>query len=125
MNVVLLRGTLHGEPNDVTLATGELVRTWELAAETASSAVGPSAATVQKVPIRWVDPTKAVRSFDDGDEVVVTGSVRRRFFRAGGATASKTEVLGHKVAKASRRRAVEQLIEGFRQTIEQGLGLVG
>lgn len=110
MNVVLLRGTLHGESNDFTLATGQLVRTWELATE--------SSGVVEKVPVRWVDPNKSVRSYVDGDAVVIAGSIQRRFFRAGGATASRTEVLGHKVVKASRTRAVENLLIDVRELIE-------
>jgi single-strand DNA-binding protein len=47
-----------------------------------------------------------------GDEVVVVGTVRRRFFRAGGATQSRTEVLADKVVRASRTRAAQKLIEG-------------
>jgi single-strand DNA-binding protein len=47
-----------------------------------------------------------------GDEIVVVGTVRRRFFRAGGATQSRTEVLAEKVVRASRTRASQKLIEG-------------
>ena len=45
-----------------------------------------------------------------GADVVVLGSVRRRFFRAGGATQSRTEVVAEKVVAAPgprRRRLVE------------------
>ena len=114
MNVVLLRGTLHGEPTDVMLASGEVVRSWELATSLMvtgrDAGSGQSVETVHRVPVRWVEPTKAVRALAAGDEVVVIGSVRRRFFRAGGATASRTEVLGAKAAKTSRNRAVEKLL---------------
>jgi len=44
--------------------------------------------------------------------VVVVGVVRRRFFRAGGATQSRTEVLAEKVVRTSRTRAAQKLIEG-------------
>ena len=43
--------------------------------------------------------------------VVVVGTVRRRFFRAGGATQSRTEVLADKVVRASRTRAAQKLVE--------------
>ena len=49
------------------------------------------------------DPPMAPETLDRviirfaGDEVVVVGRARRRFFRAGGATASRTEVVAAQV----------------------------
>ena len=37
-------------------------------------------------------PRRTVAGWDPGDEVEVTGALRRRFFRAGGVTASRVEV---------------------------------
>ena len=45
-----------------------------------------------------------------GADVVVIGSVRRRFFNAGGATQSRTEVVADKVVPARRRRDVERAV---------------
>ena len=103
MNVVVLRGTLHVEPTERTLASGITVTNWEL--RTVSDDV------VYKVPICWEQASKQVQSFDQSDEVVIVGVVRRRFFTAGGATASRTEVLGKRAEKASRRVAVSKLID--------------
>jgi len=46
-----------------------------------------------------------------GDEVVVTGRVRRRFYRAGGATQSRTEVVAHAVVRAGDGRRVRRLVD--------------
>ena len=46
-----------------------------------------------------------------GADLVVLGSVRRRFFRAGGATQSRTEVVAEKVVAAHRGRDVKRLVE--------------
>ena len=42
-----------------------------------------------------------------GVDVVVIGTVRRRFFRVGGATQSRTEIVADVVIPARRRRRVE------------------
>ncbi len=45
-----------------------------------------------------------------GTEVVVAGHVQRRFFRAGGSTQSRTEVVAADIVAVSRRRAVDKLM---------------
>jgi single-strand DNA-binding protein len=42
--------------------------------------------------------------------VVVVGSVRRRFFRVGGATQSRTEVVADRVVAARRAREVRRML---------------
>jgi hypothetical protein len=62
-------------------------------------------------------PAVWVEQLDAGDEVVVVGSVHRRFFQAGGATASRVEVEADIVVRAqdgrrlatARRRLAEAL----------------
>ena len=48
-----------------------------------------------------------VEALEPGDEIVVVGRVRRRFFRAGGATASRVELEADVVARAGDRRRVQ------------------
>lgn len=67
---------------------------------------GHRTATVS-VPIAWHDPTAAARSaIAAGAEVLVVGSVRRRFFRVGAATQSRTEVVAEAVIPMRRRKQV-------------------
>jgi single-strand DNA-binding protein len=72
------------------------------------------------VPIAWNDPTSAqLGVLIPGAEVVVVGTVRRRFFRVGGATQSRTEVVAdaviparrHKRVSAALREAADRLLD--------------
>ena len=76
--------------------------------------VRPEGAPPDTVPIRWESPLAWAMSLAVGEEVLVTGRVRRRFFRAGGGTQSRTEVLAEVVVrvKAGRRgrRAVDDAV---------------
>lgn len=102
MNVVVLRGTLSSEPRERTLPSGTTVMNWEVTTRDDDGA--------RTVPVQWNDPSRAARSFDAGDEVVVLGVVRRRFFRAGGTTASRTEVVAESAVRATSRAAVDRLL---------------
>lgn len=109
MNVVILRGTVSEEPLERTLASGVTVTNW--AVKTDDSGV------VQTVPVQWEDANRKVQAMGAGDEVVVLGVVRRRFFQTGGATIARTEVLGRGVAKSTQRVAVQKLFESARLAI--------
>jgi single-strand DNA-binding protein len=100
-NVVLLRGRVSSEPRLRELPSGSAIVNLEVT--TVVEEVSVSVPVV--VEAATVDCAA-------GDEVVVVGTVRRRFFRAGGATQSRTEVLADKVVRASRTRAAQKLIEG-------------
>jgi single-strand DNA-binding protein len=105
-NVVLLRGTLTNDPVVRALASGDSVTQLELSTQVDGRAVS--------VPVSV--PGHAV-TVSRGDAVVVTGHVRRRFFRAGGLTQSRTEVLAAEVVKATRTRTVQRAIEGVLDAI--------
>ena len=99
-NVVLLRGRVSSEPRVRELPSGSAIVNLEVTTLVDDASVS--------VPV--VVEAAAVEC-TAGDEVVVVGTVRRRFFRAGGATQSRTEVLADKVVRASRTRAVQKLVE--------------
>ena len=71
-------------------------------------------ARAESVPVAWFEPPSSASAMGAGDDVVVVGRVRRRFFRAGGATASRTEVVAAAVvparAPARVRRAMAPLL---------------
>lgn len=104
MNVAILRGRLSSPPRDQQLASGDLLVALEV---TTRGADGQA----QTVPVAWfTKPTKRPR-WSAGDEVVVVGQVRRRFFRTGGgSTASRTEVVAETVALANRTAVVTKAI---------------
>ncbi|MGI9608200.1 MAG: hypothetical protein ACR2P0_18860 [Acidimicrobiales bacterium] len=102
MNLVVLQGTLSSEPREQTLPSGSVVVNWEVTTRVDGVA--------KSVPVQWDDGSVRVRKFSSGDEVVVLGSIRRRFFRAGAATASRTDVVAEEVAKPTQKAALTRLL---------------
>jgi single-strand DNA-binding protein len=54
-----------------------------------------------------------------GTDVLVVGRVRRRFFRAGGVTQSRTEVVASAVVPLRRTAAVRRALRGAVSALEQ------
>jgi len=95
MNVVILQGTLSRPAALRELPSGSVLAALEVTVRTDEG--------TDTVPVSWFDPpAAAAASLDTGAEVVVTGRVRRRFFQAGGATQSRTEVVADAVVPARR-----------------------
>ena len=70
----------------------------------------------ESVPVTWADPPTSATQLDVDEQVVVVGRVRRRFFRAGGSTQSRTEVVAHAVVRARQaKRARSALAEAAEQ----------
>ena len=105
MNMVILRGRLSSPPRPIQLPSGDQVLTLEVTVRDADDAPAES------VPVAWFDAPEAASAWAAGTQVVVVGRVRRRFFRAGGRTASRTEVVAAKVLPANRRSAVRRSIQ--------------
>ncbi len=98
-NFVVLRGRLSSDPVVRDLPSGASVTQIELTTKCEGAAVS--------VPV--VVESGAI-TVGEGDDVVVVGHVRRRFFRAGGVTQSRTEVVAAELHPVRRRRAVERAI---------------
>ena len=96
MNIVLIEGHLSSAPRHRDLPSGSVLHSYEVS--TCDDGV------TRSVPVVWLDPVRAP-NFSDGDQVVVVGSIRRRFFRAGGAVASRTEVEAELVVRPGSARA--------------------
>ena len=97
MNVVVVSGVLSADPAVRELKSGSVLVSFELT--TRVDGVGIS------VPLVWFDPPKPVEC-NAGDAVRAVGTVRRRFYRAGGVTQSRTEVVVDRLALSSDKRAV-------------------
>lgn len=114
-NLVVLRGHLSSPPKRRELPSGSVLLTLEVTTAPptiTNGAPGDHAAAVS-VPVVWFDPpaSAAVQPTTEVlTEVVVTGHVRRRFFRAGGVTQSRTEVVADAVIPASRRSQVDRAL---------------
>ena len=96
-NQVVLRGVVAGTAQVRALPAGGIVTQLEIKTTAGASAV----------PVVVHDRLVEVV---EGDEVVVIGSVQRRFFRAGGVTQSRTEVVAPDVIKATRRKTVDKAV---------------
>ncbi|HRE03765.1 MAG TPA: hypothetical protein PLV68_20890 [Ilumatobacteraceae bacterium] len=97
MNLVILAGHLSSNPIERELPSGTRVHNFELTTQVEGAAV--------TVPLAWIDP-RHVPALSVGDEIRVVGSVRRRFFRAGGATQSRTEVVVTSLVRGRDRRGL-------------------
>jgi hypothetical protein len=95
VNAVLVRGQLAADAQRRDLASG--------AVQLSADVVTGDGTTRATVPVVWFDPPPG--SWAAGDDVVVCGAVRRRFFRVGAATQSRTEVVVATMAPADRRTA--------------------
>lgn len=80
-----------------------------------SVTVRSEASTTASVPVSWFDPPERA-SFAEGDHVLVVGRVTRRFYRAGGAMASRTDVEAESITPLRRKATVTKL---FDRVIEQ------
>ena len=104
-NVAVLRGQLSSPPRARQLASGDRLFSLELTAKLDGS-------PADTVPVAWFSAPATLPAWGAGQELVVVGRVRRRFFRAGGATASRTEVVAAAVVASNRRAAVAKAVAG-------------
>jgi single-strand DNA-binding protein len=109
-NVVVLRGHLSSPPRTRDLASGDRLVTLEVTARVDG---GPA----ESVPVAWFEAPDPLPAWEAGQEVVVVGRIRRRFFKAGPATASRTEVLAGAVLAGGRRAAIGKAVAGALATI--------
>ena len=106
MNVTVLCGTLSSDPVWRTLPSGSVVVSLEVTTDSDFE-------TRSTVPVSVVDRTRVreLVRLSAGDGLVVIGESRRRFYRAGGATGSRTEVRARLVIPAGRRDRVTKAID--------------
>jgi single-strand DNA-binding protein len=113
-NVAIVCGVLSSDPVTRELASGDVVLTYEVTTRVADE-------PASSVPVAWFCTASAkVPDVHKGDHVVVTGRVHRRFFRAGGRTQSRTELVADRVVAAGRRRSVVSVIERAVATVPTG-----
>jgi single-strand DNA-binding protein len=111
MNITVLHGTLSSDPKHRLLPSGDELITYEVTTELADG--------VASVPVAWLRPSRPP-AVTTGDAVVVIGHVRRRFFRAGGGAASRTEVVASTVLKPDSRH-LARLLNSTAETVQGAL----
>ena len=106
-NLAAICGVLRSEPRDRELPSGSRVTNLEVTVR--------GDAGTQSVPVVVHDRVVALGA---GEEIIVIGHVARRFFRAGGTTQSRTEVVAATVTPTRRKRSVQRALEAARDTLE-------
>ena len=103
-NLVVLRGVIRRDPEYRVLPSGDELLSFDLT-------IRDGELPTETAPVVWHQPTAAAAKLAEGDDVVVVGRVRRRFFRAGGSTASRTEVHADKVLSARSAVRIRSALE--------------
>jgi single-strand DNA-binding protein len=111
MNVVILNGVLSRPAERRVLPSGDTLVAYELTTRDEEG-------RALSVPVSWSAPEDK-GMFEAGDEVVVTGVVRRRFFRTANGTQSRTEVVAHAVVAAADTRRVKRLVDKAVAAVER------
>lgn len=101
MNVVVVQGRLSRPVEERVLPSGDRLATLDLTVPGPPGSQG-ARSRAESVPLAWFDAPTWVLDLEPDVEVVAMGRVRRRFFRAGPALQSRTEVVV--VAAAPLRR---------------------
>jgi single-strand DNA-binding protein len=109
LNLAVVRGPLSSAPDLRTLPSGTEVA--NLAVRT------PVDGTATSVPITLWDPPAWIAALAEGDELLVLGVIRRRFYRAGAATGSRVDVEASFVARPGKRQ-----LGAFTRRIQASLG---
>lgn len=104
MNLVILRGALARPPEVRDLRSGDVVVEYDVVVP------GPDGSAAEHVPVVWFAPPPRASALEADAAVVVLGRVRRRFFRSGGSTQSRTEVVAETVLPARRAKAAERAV---------------
>jgi single-strand DNA-binding protein len=102
-NVAVVGGVLSSDPLSRELPSGDTVVSYEVT-------VRADGLATSSVPVAWFDPPAKSPALVEGDAVVVIGRINRRFFRAGGQTVSRTELVATEVVPARRRAAVARAV---------------
>jgi single-strand DNA-binding protein len=108
LNLAVVCGPLSGAPELRSVASGARVASFAIRTHPGERATS--------VPVSWWDPPTWAEDLAAGDELLVLGAVRRRFFRAASGTGSRVEVEAAFVSRpGSRQRAT------LRRRVDVGL----
>jgi single-strand DNA-binding protein len=102
INLTVLAGALSSDPRDLDLRSGTRLRRLEVTTRTGAGA--------HSVPVAWFDPPPSAADLAAGDEVVVVGQVRRRYWGTPAGPRSQTEVVATSVVPASQRARVRRAL---------------
>jgi single-strand DNA-binding protein len=113
-NLTILVGVLSRDAERRTLPSGEHLVHLEVT-------VRPHGEHAESVPVAWFAAPEVAATWEKGEEVLVTGRVRRRFFKAAGATQSRTEVAASRVVPTRRKAAAGKALEAAMKSVSARL----
>jgi single-strand DNA-binding protein len=90
LNMVIVIGNLAKPPEVRNLPSGVSIANFDLV-------VTQIDGTPDAVPVALFEPSVEALEWEPGEQLLVVGRVRRRFFRVGPSTQSRTEVVAEKV----------------------------
>lgn len=115
INLTVLVGQLTSAPELRSLPSGDTLLALELT-------MRHEGVPTESAPVTWFAPPPHAASWEVGEELLVIGRTRRRFFRARGATQSRTEVVAETVTPTRRaataRRALLAAVDPVLAAVE-------
>ncbi len=102
LDLAVIVGQLSSDPAVRTLGSGSVLHRYEVTVRHVDG--------TDTVPVVTFDAARPPRVVA-GDRVAAIGRVRRRFYRAGGATRSATEVLATSVTRDGQNRRLATVLE--------------
>ena len=111
VNVVVLIGRLVRPAEARELPSGDRLVGYEITVDRPGE-------RAETVPVVWMSAPASAVDHDVDERLVVVGRVRRRFFRAGGGTQSRTEVVADVVVKAKHTKRVQAALDGAQAVLD-------
>ena len=106
-SLTIAQGVVAAPPTVRSTARGEIA---ELDLRSRAFVSAESTEPGPPIGLTIVATPELVEGIEEGDELLVLGTTRRRFFRAGGATVARTEVEAVSIVKVADRRRRSRLI---------------
>lgn len=111
MNVVVVKGRLSRPAEERVLESRTRLVTLELT-------VPRPGERADSVPVAWMGAPAWAAKLDTGEEVLVIGRVRRRFFRAGSSTQSRTEVVADRIVATKQAKTAAKALAEAAMSLE-------
>jgi single-stranded DNA-binding protein len=114
VNLAVLCGPCSGPAEVRVLESGTRLATLAVRCPTA----GGADERVTSVPVTVWDPPAWVETLAGGDEVVVVGRVRRRFYQRPGGVGSRVDVESELIGRARDRRRIDAALRKADEALE-------
>ena len=102
-NLSILVGALSRDAEVRDLPSGDQVLSLDVT-------IRPDDGPAESVPVAWFSAPSSAAAWPAGTELLVVGRVRRRYFRAGGSTQSRTEVVATTVVPTRRAASASKAL---------------